>query len=172
MIEVGSGLEIQDPNNSEVGIEQPVCATYKHIIHDEYFYPCIEEIAIITIPLTLRWGGSEDATGIAIPLHFDKSPVFCEVVFEKPYNLMMELNGKWFYKSPTAKIIDLMSAFFERPLTGTADLKLKIFAPPASGENDPLQGDDWQNNYYTTITKLPIIRIRFEPIEAEHMTSI
>ena len=41
------------------------------------------------LPVTLRWGGSEDATGIAIPLHFDKSPVFCEATFDEPLNLMM-----------------------------------------------------------------------------------
>ena len=74
---------------------------------------------------------------------------------------MMEINGKWFYKSPEAKTIDFMPAFFEKPLDGAADLTLKIFAPPASGENDPSQGADWQTNYYTTITKLPNIRIRF-----------
>ena len=28
-------------------------------------------------------------------------------------------------------------------------MTLKIFAPPASGENDETQGDDWQTNYYT-----------------------
>ena len=77
---------------------------------------------------------------------------------------MMEINGKWFYKSPEAKTIDFMPAFFDKPLDGAADLTLKIFAPPASGENDPSQGADWQTNYYTTITKLPNIRIRFAPI--------
>ena len=48
--------------------------------------------------------------------------------------------------------------------TAEAETTLKIFAPPASGENDPSQGADWQTNYYTTITKLPNIRIRFAPI--------
>ena len=158
------GLEIEDPNNADVGIEQPVLKTYKEIIHDEYFYPTIKQNAEITLPVTLRWGGSEDATGIAIPLHFDKSPVFCEATFDEPLNLMMEINGKWFYKSPEAKTIDFMPAFFEKPLDGAADLTLKIFAPPASGENDPSQGGDWQTNYYTTMTKLPDIRIRFAPI--------
>ena len=33
------GLEIEDPNNADCGIEQPVMQTYKEIIHDEYFYP-------------------------------------------------------------------------------------------------------------------------------------
>ncbi len=120
-----------------------------------------EEIAL---PAKLRWGGSEDSTGLAIPLHFEKNPTFCELTFDEPLNLMIELNGKWFYKSPEAKTIDLMSAFFEKPLDGECDLTMKIFAPPASGENDPSQGEDWQTNYYTTINKLPDIRIRFAPI--------
>ena len=158
------GLEIEDPNNKNVGIEQPALQTYKEIIHDDYFYPSMKQGEEQQLPVTLRWGGSEDATGIAIPLHFDKSPVFCEATFDEPLNLMMEINGKWFYKSPEAKTIDFMPAFFEKPLDGAADLTLKIFAPPASGENDPSQGADWQTNYYTTITKLPNIRIRFAPI--------
>ena len=158
------GLEIEDPNNKNVGIEQPALQTYKEIIHDDYFYPSMKQGEEQQLPVTLRWGGSEDATGIAIPLHFDKSPVFCEATFDEPLNLMMEINGKWFYKSPEAKTIDFMPAFFEKPLDGAADLTLKIFAPPASGENDPTQGADWQTNYYTTITKLPNIRIRFAPI--------
>ncbi|MBQ8614833.1 MAG: hypothetical protein IJ416_11510 [Ruminiclostridium sp.] len=157
------GLEIEDPNNPDVGIEQPEMQTYKEIIHDDFFYPEIEETGNIQLPAKLRWGGSEDAEGIAIPLHFEKNPVFCEVTFDEEVNLMMEINGKWFYKSPKAKTIDLMSAFYEKPLDGAADLTLKIFAPPATGENDPSQGDDWQTNYYSTLNKLPDIRIRFAP---------
>lgn len=45
-------------------------------------------------PATLRWGGSEDAEGVAVPLHFEKNPVFCEVYFDEQtidMNLMMEL---------------------------------------------------------------------------------
>ena len=157
------GLEIEDPNNPDVGIEQPEMKTYKEVIHDDFFYPEIKETGNAQFPAKLRWGGSEDAEGIAIPLHFEKNPVFCEVTFDEEVNLMMEINGKWFYKSPKAKTIDLMSAFYEKPLDGAADLTLKIFAPPATGENDPSQGEDWQTNYYSTINKMPDIRIRFTP---------
>lgn len=159
------GLETEDPNNPEVGIPQPEMAAYKEIIHDEYFYPSITEEAEVQFPVKMRWGGFEDSDGIEIPLHFDCNPTFCEITFEEELNLMMEINGKWFYKSPKAKTIDLMSAFYEKPLKGECDLTLKIFAPPASGENDPSQGEDWDINYYSEITKMPDIRIRFEPTE-------
>ena len=66
--------------------------------------------------------------------------------------------------SPKARTIDLMSAFFEKPLDGECDLTLKLFAPPASGEND-LSIEDGLYNSYTTIEKLPNIRVRFEPVE-------
>ena len=158
------GLEIEDPNNSEVGIPQPEMAAYKKIIHDEYFYPVIEETGAAQFPAKLRWGSFEDSEGIAIPIHFDCNPTFCEVSFEEELNLMMEINGKWFYKSPKAKTIDLMSAFYEKPLEGECDLTLKIFAPPASGENDPAQGEKWDTDYYSTIEKMPNIRVRFEPV--------
>ena len=161
------GLEIEDPNNAGVGIEQPILETYREIIHEDYFSPAMEEKEEVTLPVTLRWGGSEDAEGLAVPLHFEKNPVFCEAYFEggnEALNLMLELNGHWFYKAPGVKCIDMMSAFFKKPLDGAADMSLKIFAPPASGENDPEQGEDWQINSYTEIKELPKIRIRFAPI--------
>ena len=160
------GLEIQDPNNADVGIPQPVMQTYKEIIHSERFLPKMEQGNEIELPVTLRWGGAEDAEGLAIPMHFDSNPHFCELYFDEDddSNYMMEINGKWFYKSPEAKCIDLMSAFYEKPLNGACDMTLKLFAPPASGENDPSQGDDWAENYYYTVKKLPKIRLEFEPV--------
>ena len=159
------GLEIEDPNNVNVGIEQPVMKTYREIIHDAFFMPEITEQGDISLPAKLRWGGSQDAEGIAVRLDFEKNPVFCEVTFEEELNLMLEINGRWFYKSPKTKTIDLMSAFYEKPLDGKAELTLKIFAPPASGENTPEDGEDWRTNSYTVINKLPEIRIRYEAAE-------
>jgi len=160
------GLEIQDPNNADVGIPQPVMQTYKEIIHSERFLPEMKQGSEIELPVTLRWGGAEDAEGLAIPMHFDSNPHFCELYFDEDddSNYMMEINGRWFYKSPEAKCIDLMSAFYEKPLNGACDMTLKLFAPPASGENDPTQGDDWAENYYYTVKKLPKIRLEFEPV--------
>lgn len=159
------GLEIEDPNNPDVGIEQPLLKTYKEIIHSDWFMPEMKTGEDVQLPIKLRWGGAEDAEGIEIPVHFDGNPHFCEAVFEDDGNYMMEINGKWFYKSPKAKTIDLMGAFFEKPIDGPCDMTLKLFAPPASGENDPSQGADWAENYYTVIEKLPKIRIRTEPVE-------
>ena len=158
------GLEIEDPNYSDCGIEQPVLKTYKEIIHDDFFTPEMTRGEEVSFPVKLRWGGAEDAEGIEIPLHFDKTPHFCEVTFDDDSNIMMEINGKWFYKSPKARTIDLMSAFFEKPLSGAADLTLRLFAPPASGEND-LSQEDGLFNSYSTIEKLPAIRIEYEPVE-------
>lgn len=158
------GLEIEDPNNPDVGIEQPVMQTYKEIIHDEWFLPEMTLGYELALPATLRWGGSEDAEGIAVPLHFEKNPCFCELVFEDDSNLMLEINGRWFYKSPKAKTIDLMPAFYEKPLAGECGLTLKIFAPPATGEND-LSVPDGLVNYYYVLERLPEIRLRFAPVE-------
>jgi len=161
------GLEITDPNNPAVGIEQPILSAYKKIIADPFFSPTLETSKEAVFPVNLRWGGSEDADGISVPLTFSANPHFAEVYFEDellPLNLMMEIHGRWFYKAPGVKCIDLMPAFFENPLTKACELKLNIFAPPASGENDPAQGSDWRTNYYTSLPKLPRIRLRFSPI--------
>ena len=157
------GLEIEDPNNSDCGIEQPVMRVYKDIIHDDYFKPEMTKGEEITFPVKLRWGGAEDAEGIEIPIHFEKNPHFCEVTFDDDSNIMMEINGKWFYKSPEATTIDLMSAFYEKPLEGECDLTLRLFAPPASGEND-ISTEDGLYNSYAEIKKIPHIRIEFEPV--------
>ena len=50
-------------------------------------------------------------------LHFDSNPVFCEAYFDDDnidMNLMIELNGHWFYKAPGVKCVDMMSAFFKK----------------------------------------------------------
>ncbi len=158
------GLEMQDPNNAGVGIPQPVLHTYRQIIHAPRFLPQITQGEAVQLPVTLRWGNSEDAEGLAIPLYFEKNPVLCELTFTDEGNYLLELNGRWFYRSPAAKVIDLMPAFFDNPLAGSCTLTLKLFAPPASGEND-LSLPDGLYQSYTTVETLPQIRIRFAPIE-------
>ncbi len=161
------GLEIQDPNNPAVGIKQPLFDTYREIIHDDFFMPSMKKGKKASFPANLRWGGSEDAEGLIVPLSFDAPPVFCEAYFEdglEELNMMLSLNGRWFYKAPGVKCIDMMSAFYEKPIKGAADLDLMIFAPPADGTNDPSQGEDWQINYYATIPSLPKIRIKTAPV--------
>lgn len=163
------GLEITDPNNKDVGIEQPLLKVYKEIIHRDFFSPSIQQNEIIQLPTTLRWGSSEDSQGISIPISFTNNPVFCEAFFEDDLieaNLMLQLNGHWFYKAPGVTYIDLMEAFFETPLSNACTRNLSIFAPPASGENIPGQSADWQTNYYTTIASLPKLRILYNPIES------
>ena len=161
------GLEITDPNNPQVGVEQPMMAAYKDIIDDDFFKPEMKVHKTAKLPVLLRWGGSEDAEGVSVELNFEKDPVFAEANFTGSLadaNLMMELNGMWFYKAPGVKFVDFMPAFFKKRLKGPAKLNLNIFAPPATGENDKKQGKDWDTNYYYELKELPDIRLRFEPI--------
>ena len=161
------GLEFTDPNNAEVGIEWPLLGVYRDAIHEDFFTPGIRDCEEKTLPVTLRWGGAEDAEGVAIELEMEADPVFCEVNFPEELagaNLMMEINGRWFYKAPGVTYIDLMPAFFGKKLDGACRMNLNLFAPPASGKNDPSQGEDWDLNYYYTLTALPQVRVRFAPI--------
>jgi len=163
------GLEIEDPNNPDVGIAQPILKDYKKIMTNEYFSPKMERGKKIAFPAKLRWGSSEDSDGINIPIDFKDNPVFCEVMFTNPddaekLNAMMEINGKWFYKKPGVKSVDLGPAFFKNRLKGKQRLDFKLFAPPASGTNDPGQGEDWRINYYHTLNAAPEFRIRYEPV--------
>lgn len=168
------GLEITDPNNPDVGIEQPVMAAYRDIINDEFFKPGFADApGEVTLPITLRWGGSEDADGLTVDIPLEGKPVFCEATFDgelKETSLMMELNGRWFYKAPGVNFVDFMPALSEND-DAFGDIlksvKLHIFATPSNGVNDPSQGDDWAENYYMTINELPNIRLRYEPIMPE-----
>jgi hypothetical protein len=164
------GLELTDPNNREVGIEQPLLAEYRDIIHEDFFQPKMTKKEETSFPVILRWGGSEDAEGLFVPVKLESNPVFFEAIFDeeiKDLNLMMCINDMWFYKAPGSKNIDLMPAFWKAPINEACEMELKIFAPPASGENDKAQGEDWMLNSYTTIKKLPQLRIRFTPTEVD-----
>ena len=156
------GLEIEDPNNKSVGIEQPMLEEYKKVLHDPYFMPEMTSGEEVQFPVTMRWGGSEDADGIEIPVDFEGTPEFCEITVEDKIALMIEINGHWFYKAPDVKTIDLMSAFFKDKLDGSKQLKVKLFATPADGENHDDGTEDWNYNYYTEMKNPPEFRIRYE----------
>ncbi len=159
------GLEVEDPNNPDVGIEQPIMKDYKEILKDPFFLPQLTVGEPAAYPVLMRWGGSEDAEGIALEIPLEGTPEFFEITFEEPLNLMLELNGRWFYKAPETTTIDLMPAFFEDTAEPGTVMTLKIFAPPASGENDPEQGEDWDVNYYVQMNKEPQLRIRYEAVQ-------
>lgn len=158
------GLEIEDPSDPETGTPQPVMQTFRTWIQDACFLPQMTKCGQAILPAELRWGGAEDAEGLALHLYFEKNPHFCELTFSDDGNYMLELNGKWFYKAPQAKFIDLMPAFFEKPLDGPCDLTLKLFAPPADGMNDTERPDGLMNSY-AVITELPQLRVEYEPVE-------
>ncbi len=162
------GLEFTDPNDPNVGTEWPLMDTYREVINDSFFSPVIEKSdETKDSGMMMRWGSSEDSDGITVELEMEKDPVFAELNFPEEIidaNLMMEINGRWFHKAPGTKFIDLMPAFYGKKLEGPCKIDLNIFAPPASGENDPSQGDDWAENYLYELKCLPDIRLRFEPI--------
>ena len=172
------GLEIQDPNNENVGIEQPLMKTFKEIISDPYFSPSFTEGRNIRLnkngapasPVKMRWGGSEDSEGIALTYEVNGAPLFCECYFEdelRDASLMLEVSGRWFYKAPGTCFVDLMPAFFEKPKAKHDRITIRMFMTPSDGINDPSKGkssgknpeDDWAVNQYYEIKSLPIVRI-------------
>lgn len=202
------GLEMEDPNNPLVGIEQPLLEDYKKVLRDEYFQPGIEVVNDINLkslpkgstltganidgekkesgdkeiqkkisetsigpgkmldsPIKLRWGGAEDSDGVELKVRLEKEPVFFEMKLPKEMNLMVSVNGRWFYKSPGVEMIDVMPAFFakdSKPVAQDEDISILIFAPPAGGENPDTGASDWAENYYTELNELPEFRIRYE----------
>lgn len=156
------GLELEDPNNSSVGIEQPVMEDYKEVLFDPYFMPQMTLENDVRFPTILRWGSSEDADGIEISMDLEGTPEFCEITIEDEIGLMIEINGRWFYKAPYVKTVDLMPAFYKKGLTGKQTVSVKLFAPPADGINPDDGSEDWNYNYYTEMKEPPVFRIRYE----------
>jgi hypothetical protein len=157
------GLENENPNNSKVGIEQPILKSYKSIINDDFFKPKIKIIKDINLPVKLRWSSSEDAEGISIEIFLEKNPIFIEVYFEDNNNYIFEINNKWFYKAPNVKVIDLIPAFFDSEETFiNKTFNFNLFAPPKNGEND-LNIEDGLFNSYTLVKMMPKFRIRYKP---------
>lgn len=157
------GLEVEDPNNPEVGIPQPMLKEYRELLADPYYNPEMKEGAEVQLPFTFRWGGAEDADGLAVPIRFEHNPEFCELTFDEDIALMMELNGRWFYKAPATRFVDLMEAFFDKPVADGTELTLKLFATPGEGVNTDDGNADWMENYRVTMQHLPELRVRYEP---------
>lgn len=156
------GLEIEDPNNSSVGIEQPLLQDYKKVLYDSYFMPELSRKEEVSFPVDCRWGGSEDAEGIEIPVRLEHTPEFFEGTFEEDLSLMIEMQGKWFYKAPGVKTIDFMSLVFEKKVDGPTELAMRIFITPPEGVNPKTDKEDWNLNYYGRMEKAPELRIRYE----------
>ena len=180
------GLEMEDPNCPEVGIEQPLMEDYKKVLRRPFFQPGIEKTETVFravgpedpeppvndwLPgnlcnLGMRWGGAEDADGIEMKLTLEGMPVFFELACPKESNLMISVNDRWFYKRPGVTVIDAMPAFFgkdAKPVAEGDEIRILIFAPPADGENPETEEEDWATNYYTKLPELPRLRVRYEP---------
>lgn len=169
------GLEVEDPNDKTVGIRQPMMDYYINLINSPDFLPKMTELEKISVngtelknPETLRFGGARDCEGIAMEFKLSGNPVFFELYFDENEalvnsNFMIEANGQWFHKAPGTKCIDLMEAFFKKPLKGSETVTVRLFTPPASGENKVGDGDDLLNSY-TTVKHLPKVRIGEKPI--------
>ena len=171
------GLEITDPNNSEIGIEQPIMGMYREQLHRPFFSQKIKKGEDAgEFPIKLRWGGAEDAEGVEVPVKLSKTPVQFELHFPgelEAVNMMIEFNGWWFYKAPGTKTVDLMPYFFEsaNAVKKPGTYKLHYFLPPADGMNKPQKGckpagdpyeakdGDWLYNYYAELPALPEIAL-------------
>ena len=173
------GLEIEDPNNPEVGIPQPLMEDFKSLLKRPFFSPVVEEDTVLfekkegcskeplLEELPLRWGCSEDAEGLSMQIKLKKIPVFFDIVLPEEANLMLQVNGRWFYKSPGVRVIDAMPAFFgpdAKPVTPGEEMSVLLFAPPAGGKNPETGDEDWDVNYRTVLPELPKFRIRYNPV--------
>ena len=161
------GLEVTDPNNPAVGIEQPELKVYRDLIHTPYYMPQMTPGDEVTLPAVLRWGGSEDADGVELPLFLEQQPTFCEMLFPgelTALNLMLEINGEWFYKAPGTDTVDLMPYFWAHPAE-KGEYKVRLFAPPAEGVNPGADTAEGSMNCFTSLPALPDFRVRCAPIQ-------
>lgn len=164
----GLGLELEDPNDSSVGHPLPMLDEFKGFLNDDHFMPAqtagekISEDAEVP----MRYGASDDADGIEYTVHLDGQPVFFEIAAGKNDNLMIDVDGKWFYKSAGVEVINVIEAFFDRNKNKEPrDIKIRFYAPPADGENPNTGAADWDTEYRTVIKELPMFRMRYEAVD-------
>ena len=151
-------------------------AMYKKQLHKPFFSQKIVKAEAVELPAKLRWGGSEDAEGIEVPVKLERTPAHFELSFPgklEELNMMIEFEGWWFYKAPGTKFVDLMPYFYEKAnaVKKPGTFKLHYFLPPADGMNHPKSGDpyeakdgDWLYNYYAELPALPEIRLFEKPV--------
>ncbi|MBO2517901.1 MAG: hypothetical protein CW338_11650, partial [Clostridiales bacterium] len=99
-------------------------------------------------------------------LQTEGQPVFCELLFPgelTALNLMIELEGEWFYKAPGTDTVDLMPYFWKHP-AGKKEYRVRLFAPPADGTNPGCDTPDGSMNVYTVLPALPSFRVRYAPV--------
>ncbi len=161
------GLEMEDPNNPEVGIPTPSLNAYRKLLNSPLCEPEItfDKLDEANDGYDFRWGGSEDSDGIAVNVKLDKAPTFFELYFDEDIdaNLMIKVNNRWFYKKPGVGFVDLMPLFFDYPDT-SLDVNLIFFAPPASGLNVDDGSEDWRINQRVKLKSLPRLRIDYAPV--------
>ena len=165
------GLEVTDPNNSEIGIEQPILGMYIEEMHKPCFCTGYQTLSEAQLPVKLRWGAHDDAEAVEMEIKLKKQPVFFELNFPKeivPLAMIIEFDTWSFYKAPGVSFIDLMPYFFKNKIKRGAVKKLRFFCPPQDGLNHPVsdtdKNEDLLYNCYTTLTALPSIRLEYEPV--------
>ncbi len=162
------GLEMEDPNNPNVGIPTPSLDAYRKLLHTPLCEPEItfDKLDSNEAGYDFRWGGSEDSDGVAVNVKLDEAPTFFELYFDEDVdaNLMIKANDRWFYKKPRTNFVDLMPLFFDYPDT-SLDVNLIFFAPPASGLNVDDGSEDWMINQRTKMSSLPRLRVGYKPLD-------
>jgi len=154
------GLEREDPNNSGVGVGQPFLEDYKSVIFNPYFLPGQEwkPLDSGSGKAVLDWRSSDDAAGLGWKARLKSKPIFFELKFQKELNLMVSVNGRWFYKKPGLEWVDAISAV--DGLSAGKTVEIAAFAPPADGAN-PARSGGWQTSVLTEMTEMPELRVRY-----------
>ncbi len=158
----GLGLEMNDPNNRDVGVPAPFLQDYKAYGRHPYFSPRLQEGKKLKAKglYKLSWTHAEDAVGLAMRVKLKKRPKIFEVVFEDEVNLMIKVGDNWFYKAPWNWRVEVTSAFFELKPKSTETVY--IFAPPASGANGDTDDPDRSPRVHRTVMrKPPRFRVRY-----------
>jgi hypothetical protein len=152
------GLEQEDPNNPEVGIRQPFLDDYLSFIRHPYFTAGQEWKPLGQEKPVMDWRSAEDSDGIGWKVRLKSRPIFFELRFPKEQNLLVCVNGRWFYKKPGTEWVDATSAVASEG--AGRQVAVSAFAPPADGANPP-QGNGWQTSVLTELAAMPELRARY-----------
>jgi len=153
----GLGLETQDAYDFHKVTENPSLHAYRRVINDPYFLPKfkISSEKTLEFPIIFDWVSSTEAKGIAIKVKAPKKINSCTLSFSDKLNLVLNIENKWFRKSPSKSSLDISSA-----VRGLEEFSIMIFSPPAGENTFDSKKQEYLNSYKVILNNLPEIVLK------------
>jgi hypothetical protein len=146
------GLEQEDPNQSEVGIQAPFLSEYRALMKQRVFCPRETWTRVPELP-PLVWEASDNSKGVGYRVPIPARPSFFELWFHADDNLVVRVGERYYHKRPGSEWVDATDAALL--VEAGQAIEVVVFAPPADGSNPGSA-----SSVTTRLTAPPELRLR------------